>query len=73
VASPVGVNTAIIGRGEERGLLASTVEEWRSALKRLVIDADARAAMGAEARRFVVREYSYQRWAPELASLLKEL
>jgi glycosyltransferase involved in cell wall biosynthesis len=73
VASPVGVNAAIIGREEERGLLASTFEEWRTALTRLVTDAEARATMGAEARRFVEREYSYQRWAPELATLLKEL
>jgi glycosyltransferase involved in cell wall biosynthesis len=73
VASPVGVNRAIVGANEERGLLASTPEEWESALRRLVTDNQARAEMGAEARRFVEREYSYQRWAPELAALLAEL
>jgi glycosyltransferase involved in cell wall biosynthesis len=71
VASPVGVNTAMIGEGE-RGLLATTVEEWLSALEQLVADTEARRAMGAEARRFVEREYSYRRWAPELARLLRQ-
>jgi glycosyltransferase involved in cell wall biosynthesis len=73
VASPVGVNVGIIGRGEERGLLAETVEEWRLALERLAADSDARAEMGAAARSFVEREFSYQRWAPELAAMLAEL
>jgi glycosyltransferase involved in cell wall biosynthesis len=73
VASPVGVNTSIVGDQEERGLLAGTLEQWRAALQRLVADADARAAMGMASREFVEREYSYQRWAPELAGLLREL
>ena len=29
--------------------------------------------MGAAARRLAESEYSYQRWAPELAALLAEL
>jgi glycosyltransferase involved in cell wall biosynthesis len=73
VASPVGVNAALVGEAEERGLLAATPDEWSAALERLVRDVDSRRAMGAEARRFVEREYSYQRWAPELAALLREL
>jgi glycosyltransferase involved in cell wall biosynthesis len=73
VASPVGVNTTLVGAAEERGLLADTLEEWRAALERLVADSDARAAMGAAGREFVEREFSYQRWAPELAGLLADL
>jgi glycosyltransferase involved in cell wall biosynthesis len=73
IASPVGVNSSIVGEDEQRGLLASTHEAWRSALARLVADAHARAEMGANARAFVEREYSYERWAPELAGLLNEL
>jgi glycosyltransferase involved in cell wall biosynthesis len=73
IASPVGVNSSIVGNDEQRGLLASTLEEWRSALATLVTDAKARAEMGSNARRFVEREYSYERWAPELAGVLREL
>ena len=73
IASPVGVNRRIVGERRERGLLATGDEEWSAALEELVNDHAARAEMGAEGRRFVEREYSYQRWAPELASMLAEL
>jgi glycosyltransferase involved in cell wall biosynthesis len=73
VASPVGINMRIIGEGRERGLLAATPEQWSSSLEDLIRDHEARAEMGAAARRFVEDEYSYQRWAPELAALLSEL
>jgi glycosyltransferase involved in cell wall biosynthesis len=73
VASPVGVNTRMVGEGEERGLLAVSQDDWRSALERLIADHAARREMGAAARAFVEREYSYQRWAPELAALLADL
>lgn len=71
VASPVGVNSALVG--DERGLLASDPDEWRSALEQLIEQADERRDRGAAARAFVEREYSYQRWAPELAALLRSL
>jgi glycosyltransferase involved in cell wall biosynthesis len=73
VASPVGVNRRIVGEQTERGLLASTTEEWGAALAELVRDHEARREMGEAARRFVESEYSYQRWAPELAAMLAEL
>jgi glycosyltransferase involved in cell wall biosynthesis len=73
VASPVGVNRRIVGEDGERGLLAATGEEWSKALEQLVADHSARAEMGANARRFVEREYSYERWAPELAAMLASL
>jgi glycosyltransferase involved in cell wall biosynthesis len=73
VASPVGVNRRIVGESRERGVLATTVEEWSSALEELVSDHAARAEMGAAARAFVEREYSYEAWAPKLAGLLSEL
>jgi glycosyltransferase involved in cell wall biosynthesis len=73
IASPVGVNRRIIGEQRERGLLATSEEEWSAALEELVRDGATRAEMGAEARKFVEREYSYQRWAPELAAMLAEL
>lgn len=69
VASPVGVNAELIGR--DHGCLASSPEEWRTALDALISDVDRRRESGGAARSFVEREYSYQRWAPELAGVLK--
>lgn len=71
VASPVGINPTLIG--DDRGHLATTSDEWRSALEQLVQRADERRERGTAARTFVEREYSYQRWAPELAALLRSL
>jgi glycosyltransferase involved in cell wall biosynthesis len=71
VASPVGVNPELIG--QDRGILATSAEEWRLALERLIADVDERRQRGAAAREFVERHYSYQRWAPEMASLLRSV
>jgi glycosyltransferase involved in cell wall biosynthesis len=71
VASPVGVAASMVG--EEHGMLANTADEWADALAALARDAGARAEIGARARDFVEREYSYERWAPELARMLREL
>jgi glycosyltransferase involved in cell wall biosynthesis len=68
VASPVGVTSELIGR--DRGILAASPEEWRAALERLIDDVAERRERGAAGRAFVEREYSYQRWAPELAAML---
>jgi hypothetical protein len=59
--------------GAERGRLASTVEDWYSALEELTGDVALRRQMGAEGRRLVERDYSYQRWAPELAAMLESV
>jgi hypothetical protein len=58
---------------DDRGLLASTEAEWMAALTQLTGDVDARRAIGLNARSFVEREYSYQRWAPQLAQLFRSL
>jgi glycosyltransferase involved in cell wall biosynthesis len=71
VASPVGVNTDMVGR--DRGILASSPEEWYHAVDQLIGDAEERRQRGQAARAFVERDYSYQRWAPELAGLLRSL
>jgi glycosyltransferase involved in cell wall biosynthesis len=71
VASPVGVATVMVGDG--RGALAGSEAEWTDQLLRLGQDARLRGELGANARAFVEREYSYQRWAPELARMLQEL
>ena len=71
IASPVGVNSAIIG--DERGLLASSVGDWQTALEGLMADAQIRKEMGANARDFVERKFSYEYWSPQLAEMLKAL
>lgn len=71
LASPVGVAPELIG--EQRGLLASTQQQWQAALERLITDFEERRERGAAARSFAEREYSYRRWAPELAALLRSL
>lgn len=71
VASPVGINADLVS--DDRGLLATSDTEWERALSAMAADTDDRRARGAAARRFVEREYSYQRWAPELAAMLRSL
>lgn len=71
IASPVGVNPGLIGG--KRGIIASSPQEWRLALEQLITDVERRRESGAAARAFVEREYSYQRWAPELAALLRSV
>jgi glycosyltransferase involved in cell wall biosynthesis len=71
VASPVGVSRELVGT--DHGLLATTTDEWHTALDRLIRDAAERAERGAAARGFVEREFSYARWAPELAAMLRSL
>ena len=71
VASPVGVTPELIG--QDRGMLAASPEDWRVALEQLIADAEERGQRGAAARQFAERHYSYQRWAPELARLLRSV
>ena len=70
IASPVGVNGELVGDG--RGMLAGSGQEWRRALEELS-DAQQRRERGAAARDFVERHYSYRRWAPEVAAMLRSL
>jgi glycosyltransferase involved in cell wall biosynthesis len=71
IASPVGVNCRLIGA--DRGQLAGSAAEWYTALLELSADAAARRQMGEAGRRLVETSYSYSRWAPELAAMLKSL
>ncbi|HEV2125775.1 MAG TPA: glycosyltransferase [Chloroflexota bacterium] len=71
VASPVGVNRALLDRGG--GIAVRSTDEWRAALEQFARDASARHQAGLQGRKLVESEYSYQRWAPELAGLLRSL
>ena len=71
VVSPVGVAPQLAG--SDRGLVARTTEEWTAALEHLLEDVDERRERGEAARTFVERHYSYARWAPDLAELLRSV
>lgn len=70
VASPVGVNSSIVEHGVT-GFLASSDEEWREAVRKLLSDPDLRRRMGAAGRRKVEHAYSLQVWGPRVAALLR--
>lgn len=61
--SPVGVNTEIAEGGA--ALLASTEEEWHSALERLITDARAREELGRAGRARVEERYSVRANLPK--------
>ena len=71
VASPVGVNATLLASGG--GIAATGARAWRAALEQLAADAQARREAGLAGRRLAESQYSYQRWAPELATLLRSL
>lgn len=70
VASPVGVNVQIADSGG--GLLASTLDEWRMSLDRLLTDESTRSEMGAAGERAVRNTYSIHVQTPRLARILFE-
>ena len=59
--------------GPDRGRLAGSEREWLAAIRDLAADAALRRELGANGRRLVEADYSYARWAPEVARLLRSL
>jgi glycosyltransferase involved in cell wall biosynthesis len=57
IASPVGVNSTIVQQGET-GYLASTSDQWKTALQRLLDDYNLRRRLGQAGRDRVVDHYS---------------
>ncbi|WP_066560194.1 glycosyltransferase family 4 protein [Croceicoccus bisphenolivorans] len=71
VASPVGVNADIVEHGVN-GFLATTPDEWRSAIGTLLDDEDLRRRMGNAGRAKVERAYSLAVWGPRVAGMLRQ-
>ena len=69
VMSHVGV-CATMGVPGETHLLATTDEEWLTALRRLLTDAELRARMGKAGRKFAEEQYSVDTVADTLAKVL---
>jgi glycosyltransferase involved in cell wall biosynthesis len=72
VASPVGVNPAIIDDGAD-GFLAATEDQWFERLSTLIESAEMRAAVGRAARERVVSAYSVASQRETYLRLLREL
>jgi glycosyltransferase involved in cell wall biosynthesis len=70
VADDVGVSARVIGH-EESGLIARGADQWVEHLVALARDPRLRARLGAAGRLRVQQDYSVERWAPRLASLLR--
>jgi glycosyltransferase involved in cell wall biosynthesis len=66
VLSPVGVNVDIVEHGRN-GLLASTVDDWVSALEKLADSPDLRRRLGAAGRRTVDERFSARSSAARFA------
>ncbi len=72
VANPVGVHAEMVRHGET-GFLASTSEQWRSAVSRLAGDAGLRARMGQMGRWWLEARYSVAQGAQAWLDLLRRL
>lgn len=67
VANPVGAHCEMIRNGET-GYLATTPDEWVSAITRLARDWRRRQQMGLLARQRVIADYSVSAWAETFVS-----
>jgi hypothetical protein len=63
VASPVGVQQEFVERSGG-GVLATTQQQWRDAIRRLSERPDERRTLGEKGRRFVEENFSLRVWAP---------
>lgn len=72
IASPVGVNCEIVTHGVN-GFLATTQQEWRSAIETLAADAALRKRMGAAGRSTVEQHYSIQQYGPRMAEWIHSI
>lgn len=68
LVSPVGMNTEVVTDGVN-GNICATPEEWEVALRRLLLNADLRAEMGAAARQTVEKRYSVTANGPTFLAL----
>lgn len=71
IASPVGVNSAIVDHGVD-GFLARTEGEWVEALTQLAGDPAMRSRMGERGRTKVIERYSLQSQQPVVLDALRK-
>lgn len=73
VASPVGVNRDICGEDEERGLLASTSEDWLAQVERLITNAKLRRRLGDAGHDYVHEVYDIECAVEAWENLLNDI
>jgi glycosyltransferase involved in cell wall biosynthesis len=69
VVSPIGMNVEVLSHGRS-GLAAKSIDDWVSALLLLLRDPEQRIEMGKKGRYVVLRKYSVNVVAPQLAQTL---
>ncbi len=69
LASPVGVNSILIGENE-RGMYASKPQDWEQGLKELIKNSDLRKEYGKRGRDFVENQFSRNSLLPNYRKLL---
>jgi hypothetical protein len=69
VASPVGVQRELVERSGA-GILATTLGQWKEAIRWLAERPEERRALGEKGRRFVEANYSLCVWAPRWVQAL---
>lgn len=72
IASPVGVNAAIVVDGQT-GMLAQIESDWSTALQHLIDSPADRARLGAAGRDRAVSDYSLATWAPRVVKLFSNI
>ena len=70
IASPVGINATLIADGET-GLFASSLDDWKYALEKLITDETLRVNMGVKAKEKQETLLGKPRWADELVGLIR--
>jgi glycosyltransferase involved in cell wall biosynthesis len=71
IASPVGVNSAIVEQ-DGNGFLVDGLEQWRGALEALIASPGLRRRLGKAGRERAVSQYSVRAQAPRFARLLAD-
>jgi glycosyltransferase involved in cell wall biosynthesis len=72
VVSPIGMNREILDKGRI-GFSAVSLTEWYKAIEFLYENPKERVAMGEEARKIIVRDYSNEVISKKLASIFNEV
>jgi glycosyltransferase involved in cell wall biosynthesis len=70
VADDVGISAAVIGH-EAAGLIPTSEGGWTEYVAALARDHDLRTRLGATGRARIASDFSVERWAPELAGILR--
>lgn len=72
ICSDVGDASRIIVH-QQTGFVARNAEDWKQAIKLLTGDAALRTRLGQAGRDRAEQEYSFQSWAPRIATILRDL